>query len=175
MRCFAAVELPAALREKIVRLQKQIRGDVKLVEQENLHFTLKFFGEIDDKMLEKVKAVLANVASKFKPFDCHIKGAGCFPNEKYIRVIWVGCPEMLPLQEAVEEAFAGIFKKETPVPHLTLARVRSARNMDKVKFFLSENKDADIGTMWVDCIKLKKSTLRGQYGPVYEDVMVFEL
>ncbi len=173
MRCFAAVDLTNDLREKIIQLQKQITGDVKLVEPENLHFTLKFFGETDDKTLEKVKVILAGISSKFRPFDAHVRGMGVFPNENHIRVIWIGCSELLELQSAVEEVFSSLFKKEPPVPHLTLARMRS-KPADEIRDFVSRHKDVEIGAMRVVGIKLKKSTVT-RAGPLYEDVAEFEL
>lgn len=174
VRCFVAVDVDESLKDRIKALQKQLRGDVKLVEPENLHFTLKFLGEASDEILAEVSNHLKTVASGFGPFDARIHGTGVFPDINYIRVVWLGCSQLLPLQQVVEEVLAPMFKKEKPIPHLTIARVRSAKGMQDVKDFVDKNKDADIGTMCVNRIKLKKSTLSLQ-GPIYEDIEIFTL
>lgn len=175
MRCFVAVELDDALRPKVKVLQEQIKDfDVKLVEPQNMHFTLKFLGEIDQDTIDKVSAILDGISGNFKLFKAVVKGAGAFPSFSYIRVIWVGCDELLSLQSAVEDALSAMFKKEKPTPHLTIARVRSGKYRDKIREFVEQHKDTEIGTMYMDRIKLKKSTLTRD-GPIYEDVKIFEL
>lgn len=175
MRCFVAVDLDEGLKPMITALQEQMKGfDVKLVEPQNMHFTLKFLGEIDHDRIDKVSEILDGISDNFKLFTAAVKGTGVFPSLSYIRVIWVGCDEMLGLQSAVEDALSQMFKKEKPTPHLTIARVRSGRYRDKLKEFAEHHKDTEVGTMCVDRIKLKKSTLAHE-GPVYEDVQTFGL
>ena len=174
MRCFVAVDLTEELRPKIIELQEQLPDDVKIVEPENLHFTLKFLGEVSDEVLAEVSSRLRAVASQFTPFDARIHGAGVFPSIDYVRVIWLGCTDLFNLQTAVENALAPLFKKEKPAPHLTIARVRSAVHRNGIKDFINRNKAIEIGKMRVSAIKLKKSILTKQ-GPIYEDVKTFDL
>src|SRR5688572_32474289 len=52
MRCFVAVEVPEEARGLIVRVQEALRragADVKWVERENLHLTLKFLGDLTEE------------------------------------------------------------------------------------------------------------------------------
>lgn len=173
MRCFVALDIPDELRVKIAALQNRLAGfDVKLVEPENLHFTLKFLGAIDEDMTKKVSEKLENL--KLMPFTAAIKGTGVFPSLSCMRVIWLGCPGISGLQQSVEESLSGLFKKEKPSPHITLARVRSPKDKDKLAEFVEKNKDIEIGSFTVNEIKLKKSTLTKK-GPVYEDVKIFAL
>jgi 2'-5' RNA ligase len=58
--------------------------------------------------------------------------------------------------------------------HLTIGRMKSAKNKNKVKETIEEFEDVEIGEMEVDRIILKKSTLTPQ-GPIYEDLTIFEL
>ncbi|MBI2075667.1 MAG: RNA 2',3'-cyclic phosphodiesterase [Candidatus Aenigmarchaeota archaeon] len=175
MRCFVAAEIDEELRKKIAILQKQLSGlDVKLVEPRNLHFTLKFLGDAEESVISEVSAKLKETAANFKPFDAVIKTVGVFPGLNYMRVIWLGCEEIFGLQQSVEDALSSISKKEKPSPHLTIARVRSPKDKDKLIAFVEKNKAIEIGSFVVDKIKLKKSTLTPK-GPVYEDIEVFEL
>lgn len=175
MRSFIAIDVPLELRQKIAGLQSEIATyDVKLVEPQNMHFTLKFLGEVDESVLTSVTAKLKEDASNFKPFDAVIKGLGVFPGLNYMRVIWLGCEDIFNLQQAVEDALSSISKKEKPSPHLTIARVRSPKDKDKLIAFVEKNKNIEIGSFVVDEIKLKKSTLTPK-GPVYEDVEIVKL
>jgi len=174
MRCFVAVDLAKELKDKVVELQRRIPGDVKLVKPENLHFTLKFLGEIDGETHKRVSEIIKDIASSFRPFNIFVKGVGVFPSLNYIRVVWIGGEVLQVLQNATENALAQMFKKEKSVPHLTIARVRSPKGLDAIKEFVNANESIDIGAMRVDRIKLKNSTLMPK-GPVYEDSEVYYL
>lgn len=184
MRCFVAVDLDQDLRDKVVDLQKELAGlDTKLVEPENLHFTLKFLGEVDEGVVNKIKGLLMKLAAGEEPFKIDVGGVGVFPSEKFIRVVWLGAPELTNLQVDVNESLFSLFKKETPkqndakrqsVVHLTLARVRSQKYEDEILEFTGRNKNIKIGRMQVKNIKLKKSNVT-MNGPVYEDVEIFEM
>lgn len=175
MRCFVAVDLDPELRHKIAVLQKELGGlDTKLVEPQNLHFTLKFLGEVDDRTIAKVEDALRGVAIKYQSFSIDLKDVGVFPNEKFIRVVWIGGEGLAGLQKDVNESLSKLFKKEKPSPHLTLARVRSANHSKEIMGFVNAHRHEKIGTMNVKEIKLKKSTVTSK-GPIYEDVEVFNL
>ncbi len=176
MRCFLAVDLDDGLKEKVTDAQKGLADfDVNLVSKENLHFTLKFLGEIGEEAIEVVKSKARKIASSFSPFNIDINGMGVFPNLTYIRVVWIGAKQLYALQKAVDDTLADISdREENIVPHLTLARVRSSRDKDTLRNFIEANKNVDIGTMIVREIKLKCSVVT-KTGPVYEDVEIFSL
>ena len=80
-------------RMKYIEVQKRImdaNAQLKFVEPENLHFTLKFLGEISDTKAEDLTVMIENKIRNYKPFKLSIKGTGFFPNPDYIRVIWLG-------------------------------------------------------------------------------------
>ncbi len=177
MRCFVAADIDDRLKAEILPLQKELAriADVKLVEPENLHFTLKFLGEIDNRTLTEAKNMLGKAASQFMPFNTSVKGMGAFPNINYIRVVWIGCPELYNLQKTIDDSLVPLFKKEKEInPHLTLARIRSERNKEALADFINKNKNVEIGSFHVEEIMLKSSKLMPK-GPVYEDVEVFRL
>lgn len=175
MRSFIALEVPDELRKKIAILQEQLAGlGVKLIEQQNLHFTLKFLGDVEEPMISEVSTKLKEIATNFKRFNAVIKTVGVFPSLNYLRVIWLGCEEIFPLQQSVESSLSYLFKKEKPSPHLTIARVRPEHHKDKIPAFIEKNKGIEIGSFVASEIKLKKSTLTPE-GPVYEDIEAFQL
>jgi 2'-5' RNA ligase len=182
VRAFLAIDLDDDLKPKINRIIKefkQIDARIKYVELTNLHLTLKFFGEIDTEGLELLEEKIAKVVSEFNPFDIKIKSCGAFPNNNHIKVIWVGIDEdsiIRELHDKLDKEFTklGFDRDKKFSTHLTIGRMKSAKNKDKVKATIEEFSDIEIGEMTVNRISLKKSTLKPS-GPVYEDLKVFEL
>jgi len=170
MRAFIAVEIDEELRAKIAELQKQLSIEgVKLVEKENLHLTLFFLGEIDEKMKEKVIQAMDKI--NCKKFEMSCRGVGAFPSNNYIRVIWVGveAPELKIIHNQLGEELARLgFKKEELSPHITLARVKFLKDKTRLYEFLRENSELELGDCAVDRVALKKSTLTPK-GPIYEN------
>ena len=182
VRAFLAIDLDDDLKPKInkvIKEFKQIDTRIKYVELANLHLTLKFFGDIDTNGLELLEEKIANVVSDFEPFDIRIMGCGAFPNNNHIKVIWVGIDEdsiIRQLHDRLDSEFVklGFDKDKKFSTHLTIGRMKSAKNKDKVKSTIEEFSDFEIGEMRVDRISLKKSTLKPS-GPIYDDLKVFEL
>ena len=182
IRAFLAIDLDDDLKPKINRIIKefkQIDTKIKYVELTNLHLTLKFFGDIDTNGLKLLEDAIANVVSEFEPFKINISGCGSFPNNNHIKVIWVGIEDdsiLKDLHDKLDKEFARIgFDKDRKFStHLTIGRMKSAKNKDKVKSTIEEFSNVEIGEMEVSQISLKKSTLTPR-GPIYEDISIFEL
>lgn len=170
MRAFIAIEVSEELKDKMSKMQKQLSLEgVKLVERENLHMTLQFLGEIDEKMREKVIQAMEKVSCS--KFELSCKGISAFPSRNYIRVIWVGAeaPEAKSIYDQLSCELAKLgFKKEDFSPHITLARVKFLKDKQALAEFLEDNEEAEIGDCIVDRVILKKSTLTPK-GPVYEN------
>lgn len=177
MRCFIALDIEEDAKANIAKLQDEIKDyDVKLVEKKNLHFTLKFLGDIDKAVIEQIKTSIDDVAKSTQPFEISLHGIGVFPSINYMRVIWIGDEnkELYNLQLALEEHLSGFFKKEEPSPHLTIARVRTPKNKKELNDFINKNKYIWLGKIHVKEIQLKRSYL-GNRGPKYEDIEIFKL
>lgn len=182
VRAFLAIDLDDDLKPKIngvIKEFKKIDARIKYVELINLHLTLKFFGEIDTEGLEILQNAIANVLSEFGPFNIKIKGCGAFPNDKRIKVIWIGIDDdaiLKDLHDKLDKEFVrlGFDRDKKFSTHLTIGRMKSGKNKDKVKSTIEEFSEVEIGEMSVDRISLKKSTLTPA-GPIYEDIKVFEL
>jgi len=121
-------------------LLPQLPG-LRWIPESQLHFTLKFLGEIEDDRVAAAKAATsaASVAARAVawgarsagPFRLALEGLGAFPPVGPARVLWAGCGEgaeaLTAVGAAVEEAFVaeGFPREERPFsPHLTLARVK---------------------------------------------------
>lgn len=182
VRAFLAIDLDDDLKPKINRIIKEFKAintKIKYVELTNLHLTLKFFGDIDTNGLDLLEDKIAGVVSDFEPFDIQIKGCGAFPNNNHIKVIWIGIDEdnlIKQLHDRLDGEFSklGFDKDRKFSTHLTIGRMKTAKNKNKVKQTIEEFENVEIGQMKVDKISLKKSTLTPS-GPIYEDLKVFKL
>lgn len=182
VRAFLAIDLDDDLKPKINKVIKEFKGidaKIKYVELTNLHLTLKFFGDIDTNGLKLLQKTIANVVSEYKPFKINVKGCGAFPNNNHVKVIWVGIEEdaiIKDLHDKLDAEFVrlGFDKDKKFSTHLTIGRMKSAKNKNKVKETIEEFEDFEIGEMEVNQITLKKSTLTPA-GPIYDDLKVFEL
>jgi len=176
MRCFIAVDIPDQLKQKIIEVQKKLECEgIKPTEKENLHFTLKFLGEISNEQIEQVKEKLRQI--KLKPFRISINEVGVFPNLNYIKIMWLGCDseELIGLAKSVDKKMNEIRfeKNEKYQNHITIARVKAKPTKELIKK-IQELKDTEIGEMLVDSIKLKASKLTPK-GPIYTDLEIFKL
>jgi len=157
--------------ESIMASLLSLGGDLKRVERENIHLTLKFLGVVSASKLEEVTSALAKVT--FPPFSLEIKGAGAFPNLKRMNVIWVGIGDGWSQVELIFEQTEKLlhqlgFSRETRAfsPHITVARVKSGRKRDEIAAFLGHLTDESFGNFTVENIRLKQSILSPS-GPKY--------
>lgn len=183
MRLFVAVNLPADLRQRLAAVQERLRGtqaDVSWVRAENIHATLKFLGETEEKRLDRIRAALLEVARGRGPFPIRVAGLGSFGG-RVPRVVWVGveagAEPLSGLAKDVEAAMAHLgFPKEKRgfSAHLTLGRVRSPRNAAALLAALGQADAGPIGTVEVTQFELMQSELRPT-GSVYTVLEKFPL
>lgn len=174
-RCFVAVEcggdeLAAKFRE-VRRVLEATKADIKFVEPENIHLTLKFLGDIEPNLVEQVTRVVEGIS--FQPFTARIERVGVFPNLRRPRVVWAGITEGASrLEEMWSEVDGKLsrlgFERERRrfSPHITIGRVRSGRNRDKLVHEISSLSDYVFSDLHVDRVVLKKSVLTPR-GPIY--------
>ena len=176
LRAFIAVELPERLVPEIEKIESVLNTPgIRLVEPKQVHITLKFLGDIPENNVESIASALSQV--NCKPFEARIKGVGVFPKPAYIKVIWLGAEGNFEALHSEVERVLTPFKFEKDhqfSPHATLARVKQLR--DKAALFekLKKLEDIDLGTINVESITLKKSTLTPQ-GPIYETLREIKL
>lgn len=181
VRLFIAVEIEdRSVFEKILNIKRRVEAcsseiDLKVVEDENLHITLRFIGEVDEALVGDVIKALERV-SNYKKFFIRFKGVGAFPSVGRPRVVWLGVTEgvnqLKIIRDCVEVGLRRLGlrpEREEFTPHLTLARVKEFRPSRCLSEFFTEFSDVDVGTSPVTKVKLKKSTLTPK-GPIYSDL-----
>ena len=164
---------------KVEEELKQTRADIKLVERENLHFTVKFLGEIPESMVEEIDRRIGTL--RLPKMEVDVRGLGAFPDGRRPRVVWAGvAPNDLATVsgsgQKVIDALEGIGESDERGfhPHITVARVRSPRNHEALVALLRECSVKDFRRTPITALKLKSSSLTPN-GPTYRDVREYPL
>jgi 2'-5' RNA ligase len=182
VRAFLAFDISHDAVERLMVAQDELRNtraDVGLVAKENLHFTVKFLGDVPDEAVDDVDARVAGL--KLAPFEVLMEGLGVFPDFQRPRIVWAGVsasdePAIISTAEAVIEALDGIGKPEERdfLAHVTIGRVKSSRNIEELVAFARANAKRDFGRTKISSLKLKSSLLTPS-GPIYKDVREYVL
>ncbi|MBU0470550.1 MAG: RNA 2',3'-cyclic phosphodiesterase [Nanoarchaeota archaeon] len=180
-RLFVSVPVSEKIKEKIALLIDELKktgADFNFVSLENLHFTVKFLGDVEESKLEEIKNKLRAALTDFKKFKIELKEVGVFPSLERITVIWIGVEgnEFVSLIKKVVLSLDYIRKEEHEniIPHLTIARVKSGRNKDQLQESLKTFKEEVYGTMEIKEIDLCESKLTSK-GPVYTVLEKFSI
>ncbi len=176
VRAFLALEVSDDVKRSIMKLEDEVANtgaDVRLVEKENLHITLKFLGEIGEDAIAKVLEAMRTV--KADAFALEVEGAGAFPGARMPRILWVGAgsggEKVASIAQQLESALAiiGFPKDREFTPHITVGRVKSMRNNATLARSIQENRGTHFGSTQITRIALKKSVLTPS-GPIYSDI-----
>ena len=164
--------LSPLLKNTRVLLRKE---GMRWIPENNLHITLRFLGSVSSDDIPKINRLVGQVAKEFDDFYFQLSGLGTFGT----RVLWAGVeynPELLELQEKIDEVLLPLFEKEHReyVPHLTLARIKHLDNKNTFFKIVDANREAALDLVRVQEICLMKSELR-LAGPVYSVVKKFPL
>ena len=179
MRVFIAIDIGEEIRAALSDLQQQLqskvdikKSDVKWVNPENIHLTLKFLGEIKDEKVVEVCNITEDVAGRHKNFELDVESVGSFGGRS-ARVVWVGvgrgCDNLLELQKDLDEQLASAgWPQEARkfTGHLTLCRVRNPKAGVKLAQVSEAYGDFKLGTMSADSVTVYQSQLRPT-GPIY--------
>lgn len=184
VRTFVAANLTRELQRALADVQTVLRSsqaDVSWVRQENLHLTLKFLGEVAEARLPKIAEAIREAAGTASPFEIALGGIGAFPSLRGPRVVWVGmeagAEALTALQAEVEARLqpVGFPRERRPFSaHLTLGRVRSPRNLDRLAEAVARTPSRGLGSMDVARIELMRSQLSPQ-GSIYTVLETFPL
>jgi RNA 2',3'-cyclic 3'-phosphodiesterase len=174
---FIAIELGKTIGDRCLALQEALaRGgaELKWVEEENIHLTLLFLGEVEDRELAALCQAVADCCAQRDAFTLRVESVGCFPNPRRPRIVWVGVgagtQEICSLHDALEAPLMelGCYRREDRpyTPHITLGRIKSDRAPGALSTALARQAKWRGGETTVREVCVFSSDLRPQ-GPIY--------
>jgi len=182
-RLFLAVKIHPSAR--YISLFNEITASlsherIKWVEPENMHLTLKFFGETDEKQIPHIRQAVDGAVAKSKPFTMKIANAGIFGSRYDPRVVWFGIEPEEELDYLAQNIFEELEKcgherdRQNFVPHLTIGRIKEIKDKPLFQKIIGGYNTVEIQEENVTEITLYESILRRE-GPLYVKVFAFTL
>jgi 2'-5' RNA ligase len=175
-RVFIAVKVdPVGELLKLYSSLKALLGveNIKWVDPGNIHLTIAFLGDTEEKRIKILSNMLGDICYDFKEFDFVLAGTGIFKNFRDPRVLWVGiksADKLSAINNLITEGLKinGFKTAERPFsPHLTLGRIKSVRDTENLKNILERYRDVEFQKVDVKEVILYESILM-QTGPLYK-------
>jgi 2'-5' RNA ligase len=178
IRTFVAVKAGPEVRAGAELLIGELCGspaDVKWVEPENLHLTVKFLGDVVAEGTPRVCEAVQGAVAGLAPFELEIRGAGAFPSVGRPGTVWLGTgrgsEQMEALFRPIDKALQKLgFPRESRRfhAHLTLGRVRrGGPGVRELGELIRRQADFEAGSMTVGEATIFSSVLRPE-GPTYQ-------
>jgi len=182
-RLFCAVKVP--VNDAICEAMEVFRNElvdahINWVSAQNLHLTLKFFGDTPNDMVEPIVEALHQAASGFPPFTFTVEGCGTFGSIRQPNVIWLGIRNaimLIDLYHDVNKYLAPLRyvpDKKLFTPHLTIGRIKSINDTLNLRSLEAEFSTETFASVRTESFYLMESFLRPQ-GPLYRVVQEFRL
>ncbi len=157
-RLFTAIEIPEIVRSQLALVRGNLAG-AKWIEMEDMHLTIRFYGDIGNLEADDLVSALARV--DFSPFELSVTGLGVFGGREP-RVIYAGIEAsdgLNALFRACERAARAASLPPEPrafKPHITLARLKNTKP-DMVARFLGARPPLQCWPFTVDRFTLMSS------------------
>ncbi|MFA7710696.1 MAG: RNA 2',3'-cyclic phosphodiesterase [Candidatus Neomarinimicrobiota bacterium] len=182
-RTFIAIPVSQETRRQVESIRQtlpELNTNVRLVSSQNLHLTLKFLGDTDEKAIPDISQAVESVVSDFQKFQYICEGTGCFPNAHHPRVLWLGISQGVDQIQSLANAIGSILQtfgyapeKRGFQPHLTIGRVKDPRRkIAGIESFLKLKINPTINP--VENVIFYESNLTSG-GAIYTRLVVFNL
>ena len=174
-RLFIAIRPPEQIRDLLIDAMDD-SADFRWQDDEQLHLTLRFIGEVDRPLANDLADALA--ALRAEPMEVRVKGVGRF-EQRNSGALWAGVepkPPLAALAAKVERACVAVGlepERRAFHPHITLARWKGRRSHE-VHRFLERNHGLVSEPFVIDTFNLFESHL-SRHGAHYEPVADYHL
>ena len=174
-RLFVAIRPPGEIRDLLLDATDD-SADFRRQDDEQLHLTLRFIGEVERPVADDLAAELGRIHSP--PFELRLSGTGRF-EQRSSGALWAGVEPKAPvaaLAAKVERACVTVGlepERRTFHPHITLARWKGRRRHEVARF-LDHTRGLTSAPFPVRDFVLFESRL-SRHGAHYEEVARYEL
>ena len=180
MRLFIGIKLSEQVREKLCEICRDLKeraSQMKWVNEDNVHLTLKFLGETEKR--DQIIEILDKKISA-SGFTLKFTGLGKFGRGDELRVLWAGIEHSDGLNSMFNEIESGLeplgFPREERKfsPHITLGRNRYGKVHQDLITEIDRLSDHSFGEQEISSFQLLSSTLTLS-GPIYKTISNFIL
>jgi len=185
MRLFVAMDVPDEIKGVISTALEGLKSGVegvRWVKPENIHLTLKFIGDYEERKLDRLVDEVRKAALRSPRFTALLGGCGAFSSPSKARVIWVDMREggegAAVVARKVDSRLGKIGVKRESRPfraHLTLGRLKRPKDCSDMLDRLDDDLE-ELAEMPFDVheIVLYRSLLSSE-GPTYVSLQHIEL
>jgi 2'-5' RNA ligase len=174
-RLFVAIRPPEPIRDLLIDAMDD-SADFRWQDDEQLHLTLRFVGEVERPTAEDLADALGRIAAE--PFQIRVSGVGRF-EQRNSGALWAGVdpkPPVAALAAKIERACLAVGlepERRAFHPHITLARWKGRRTRELASF-LERNRGLASDPFEVREFTLFESRL-SRHGAHYEEVASYPL
>jgi 2'-5' RNA ligase len=175
LRLFVAVRPPEPIRDLLIDAMDD-SADFRWQDEEQLHLTLRFVGEVDRPLAEDLALALSQIRAN--SFEIRIRGTGRF-ERRNSGALWAGLEPKAPLaalSAKIERTCQRIgLEPESRAfhPHITLARWKGRRTRE-IADYLERTRSLASDPFDVDRFTLFESRL-SRHGAHYEEIATYPL
>jgi 2'-5' RNA ligase len=179
IRLFVALRPPASIRDALLDLESDVE-DARWQDEEQLHLTLRFIGEVEPPLAEDLAAALEQLHAPAP--TVRLAGVGAFGGRGRSGTLWAGLDprdQVAALHRKVDRICVGAGlppDRRAFTPHITVARLPRRLSVDgpEVTGWLGRHAALSSEPFTLDRAILYRSHL-GPAGATYEPVLVMPL
>jgi 2'-5' RNA ligase len=174
-RLFVAIRPPEDIRDLLLDAIDD-SADFRWQDEEQLHLTLRFVGEVERPRADDLAAELGRVRAQ--PFELRISGTGRF-EQRSSGALWAGVDPRAPVAALATKVERGCLavgldpERRAFHPHITLARWKGRRGHEVARF-LDRTRGLASDPFVVRAFVLFESRL-SRHGAHYEEAATYPL
>lgn len=181
-RIFAGIKLEPDNKfiELIDDIKLELRHEnIRWVNTENYHITLKFFGNTDEEKIKKIESVFNNICTKYTPFNITVANTGTFERKGLPKILWFDTNQNEQLYKLVNEIEDGLVplgysKEKRPFKaHLTIGGIRNIKDKSVFNAVIEKYNNEYVQDVMVNRFILYESILKPG-GPIYNELIDFK-
>jgi 2'-5' RNA ligase len=125
-RAFISIDVePSEQMRSFHQALRETNAQVKLVDLENTHLTVKFLGNTSENHVPEIVQLMEGSVEGVEPFSLSFKGTGAFPSLNHMKVVWIGVgntDSMRSISEFLNDKLTVLGYKEEKRTRINLLR-----------------------------------------------------